>query len=157
MRIQNKKGLSAIVATLIIILLTLVAVGIIWAVIRNLVEGGAGQVDLSSKCLNVELSGVNVTENALIPGNYSVTLRRGSDSQDDIGVKIAVFKGATENSGVLEFGDFGNLDALGTVTKPVVTVAPALITEGDSIQFTAYFQDTSGDPQLCSHTYTYSF
>lgn len=156
MRIQNKKGLSAIVATLIIILLTLVAVGIIWAVIRNLVEGGAEQVDLSSKCLNVELSGVNVNETA-VAGTYDVTLRRGSDSQDDIGVKIAVFKGATENSGVLEFGDFGNLDALGTVTKPVVTVAPALITEGDSIQFTAYFQDTSGDPQLCSHTYTYSF
>ena len=37
---NNKKGLSTIVATLLIILLTLVAVGIIWIVIRNVVQTG---------------------------------------------------------------------------------------------------------------------
>ena len=35
--IQNRKGLSAIIATLLIILLTLVAVGIIWVAVGNIV------------------------------------------------------------------------------------------------------------------------
>jgi len=153
MRIQNRKGLSTIVATLIIILLTLVAVGIIWVVIRNVVESGAEQVDISQKCLAVELSAVSVTESA---GVYSVTLHRGSDSQGDIGVKVNVFSGLTTNSGVLEFGAFGDLDALGTVTK-TVPESGAILTGGDKIEFTAYFKDDSGDPQLCSHTYEETF
>ena len=157
MRIQNKKGLSEIVATLIIILLTLVAVGIIWVVIRNVVEGGAEQVDISQRCLAVELSAVTVNETS--SGAYSVTLRRGSDSQGDIGVKVNVFLGTTTSSGVMDFGAFGDLDALGTVTKPVNTnIAPAvLVTPGDNVEFTAFFKDVSGNEQLCSRTNTYNF
>jgi len=151
MRIQNKKGLSTIVATLIIILLTLVAVGIIWAVIRNLVEGGAEQVDLSSKCLNVELSAGSVNETS--PGVYSVTLSRRGSNEDDIGVKVNVFNDTT-NSGVLNFGTvFGELGALGTVTSPVNTT----LINGNKIEFTAFFKDASGDEQPCTHTYEKTF
>ena len=157
MKLQNRKGLSTIVATLIIILLTLVAVGIIWVVIRNVVEGGAEQVDISQRCLAVELSAVTVNETS--SGAYSVTLRRGSDSQGDIGVKVNVFLGTTTSSGVMDFGAFGDLDALGTVTKPVNTnIAPAvLVTPGDNVEFTAFFKDVSGNEQLCSRTNTYNF
>lgn len=35
---KDSKGLSTIVATLLIILLTLVAVGVIWIVVRNVME-----------------------------------------------------------------------------------------------------------------------
>jgi flagellin-like protein len=50
---MEKKGLSAVVTTLIIILLVLVAVGIIWVVVRNVVEEGGSTIDLSVKCLDV--------------------------------------------------------------------------------------------------------
>jgi len=132
----DKKGLSTIVATLIIILLTLVAVGIIWVVIRNVVEGGAGQIELSQKCLAVELSAVTVNETS--SGIYDVTLRRGTGNQEDIGV-----------------GDFGELDALGTVTNTVDT--NATLTGGDKIEFTAFFQGASGEEQLCSQTKSFEF
>jgi len=35
----NKRGLSTIVVTLIIILISLVAVGIVWVVVNNLIKG----------------------------------------------------------------------------------------------------------------------
>ena len=37
---SNKKGLSTVVTTLIIILLVLVAIGIVWVVIRGVIESG---------------------------------------------------------------------------------------------------------------------
>jgi len=55
---QNTKGLSEIVATLIIILLTLVAVGIIWVVIRVVVKIGAGQISVSAIFININLISV---------------------------------------------------------------------------------------------------
>ena len=42
----KKKGLSTIVITLIIILISLVAVGIIWVVVRNVIQTGTEQVAL---------------------------------------------------------------------------------------------------------------
>lgn len=149
--IQNRKGLSAIIATLLIILLTLVAVGIIWVVIRNVIQGGAESIDLSSKCIAVELNAVTVTD--LGSGLYNVTLRRGSDSQGDIGVKVNVFQGPTTSSGVQDWGAFGELDALGTVTRP--TTIP--LTGGDKVEFTAFFRDASNNDQLCSQTNNFLF
>jgi len=156
---QNKRGLSTIVATLLIILLTLIAVGIIWVVIRNVVQSGAEQVDLSTKCVSVELSAVTVVNGTGPAGNYTVTLHRGSDSQGDIGVKINVFRGATVSSGIMNFGAFGDLDALGTVTKTVdTTIAPATtVTNGNKIEFTPFFRDSEGNDQLCSQIGTYNF
>jgi len=57
---SNKKGLSTIVATLLIILLTLVAVGIIWVVIRGVVRDSTDQVDIDSKCLAASVEATRV-------------------------------------------------------------------------------------------------
>ncbi len=57
---KKTKGLSTIVATLIIILLVLVAVGIIWVVVRNVIEGGAQQIQGSNDCLAVEVKPTKV-------------------------------------------------------------------------------------------------
>jgi len=51
----NKRGLSDIVATLIIILLVIVAAGIIWVVVRNIVGSGADTIEMSQKCVEIEL------------------------------------------------------------------------------------------------------
>jgi len=153
MKIQDRKGLSAIVATLLIILLTLVAVGIVWFVINNLIKSGAEQVEIGQKCVSVTLEAVIVTETS--SGVYNVTLKRGADSQGDIGVKVNILLGTTTSSGVLDFGAFGDLDTLGTVTR-TITTAPALA-GGDKVEFTAFFQDASGNEQLCSLTNSFNF
>jgi len=147
---ENKRGLSAIVATLIIILLVLVAVGIIWVVVRNLLQEGAEQVDISTKCMAVDVRAVSVATVAGEAGNYSVTLRRTAGGEAIGGVKISLFN-ETGNSGVLD--GFLVLSELETRTETVV----AGVTNANKLEFTVYFLDASGNERLCSQTNPYSF
>ena len=146
---MNKRGLDAVVTTLIIILLVLVAVGIIWVVVRNVIQQGSEQIDISSKCLSVDLKAVGVSPVVTQVGNYSVTLRRASGGDAIGGVKVTLFND-TANSGVLEFGDA--VDELETSTQTVVGVTGA-----NKLEFTAYLIDASGNQQLCSQTGTFTF
>lgn len=145
---ENKRGLSAIVATLIIILLVLVAVGIIWVVVRNLLQEGAEQVDISTKCIAVDLRAVGVIPVVGEAGNYSVTLRRVAGGEAIGGVKIVLFN-ETANSGVLNFTALLELE-----TKTETFVAG--ITNANKLEFTVYFTDTSGAERLCSQTNSYT-
>ena len=147
---ENKRGLSAIVATLIIILLVLVAVGIIWVVVRNLLQEGAEQVDISTKCMAVDVRAVSVATVAGEAGNYSVTLRRTAGGETMGGIKISLFN-ETGNSGVLD--GFLVLSELETRTETVV----AGVTNANKLEYTVYFLDASGNERLCSQTNPYSF
>lgn len=148
---ENKRGLSAIVATLIIILLVLVAVGIIWVVVRNLIQEGAEQIDVSTKCIAVDVRAVGVVESA---GNYSVTLRRFAGGETIGGVKIALFS-ETDNSGVL--GGFNeSTTLLGELETKTDTFTTTVI-GANRLEFTIYFLDESGNERLCSQTSSYSF
>jgi len=64
----DKRGLSTIVATLLIILLTLVAVGIIWVVIKNVITSGTEQISLGKLTLSLEIKSatVNIVGNTII-------------------------------------------------------------------------------------------
>ncbi|MBM3228577.1 hypothetical protein FJZ20_01700 [Candidatus Pacearchaeota archaeon] len=55
MKPNNKRGLSNIVATLIIILLVIVAAGIIWVVVKNVVTGSAEDVQVASLTTNLKI------------------------------------------------------------------------------------------------------
>ena len=146
---MDKRGLDAVVTTLLIILLVLVAVGIIWVVVRNVVQQGSEQIDISAKCLSVDIQAVSV---APVAGNataYSVTLRRAAGGDAIAGIKVAIFNNAT-NGGVVEFGNA--LDELETATQTVAGVANA-----NRIEYTPYFVDASGNEQLCSQTGEFNF
>ena len=148
---KNKRGLSAIVATLIIILLVLVAVGIIWVVVRNLIQEGAEQVDISTKCMAIDVRAVSVIPVVGEAGNYSVTLRRTAGGEAIGGIKIVLFND-TANSGVLS--GFLDLDELETKTE---TFADTNVTNANKLEYTVYFTDESGTEALCSQTNPYSF
>ena len=157
---ENKKGLSAIIATLLIILLTLVSVGIIWAVIRNVVQSGADQLESSQKCISVALEAVNVTETSVNSGIYAVTLSRGADNQGDLGVKVNIFNTvASTSSGVSNVGAVGDLDSLGRQTFNVNTNNPplAFVSGGNKMEFTVFFIDGSGNEQVCQSTNDFNF
>lgn len=152
---RNNKGLSTIVATLIIILLTLVAVGIIWVVIRNVIQGGAESVDLSTKCIAVSLEANSVTETPA--GVYAVTLKRNAGGEALGGIKVSVFN-AIVSSGIK---DFGVLTELQTRTVSIDTntgTGITAVTGGNKIEYTPFFVDSSGNEQLCPQsTQTYEF
>ena len=55
---KDKRALSEIVATLVTILLVLVAIGIVWVVVRNVIQKGAEQISLGSLTLKMEIQKV---------------------------------------------------------------------------------------------------
>ena len=92
---MNKKGLSTVVTTLIVILLVLVAIAIIWVVIRNVIESGAGQIDVRSTCLGIDLKIINELTRFSCEGAYpDITYLL------DIDEKIGLAKASKK-----EFGD----------------------------------------------------
>ena len=148
---ENRKGLSAVVTTLIIILLVLVAVGIIWVVVRNLVESGAEQIEVNTKCIAVDVRAVSVLPVSGEDGNYTVSLNRQAGGGDIGGVKINVFND-TDSSGVIDFNN--SIEALNTETERIDANG---VTGANKIQFTVFFLDASGNEQLCTTTKEFTF
>ncbi len=90
---MNKKGVSAIVATLIIILLVIVSAGIVWVAIRNIISEGAEGIELGSFFLDLQIQKVNVERDQI-----KVTVKRGGgDGETEISV-IAFIISDGENS-----------------------------------------------------------
>lgn len=73
---MNKKGLSAVVASLLIVLITIAAVLIVWQVVKTNIEDTASQLS-QADCINVDvkLNSCNLT------GTYSLTYAAGSLSK----------------------------------------------------------------------------
>jgi len=149
---KDKRGLSAVVTTLLIILLVLVAVGIIWVVVRGVVETGTEQIDVSARCLSVDIRATEVIETSA--GVYDVTLMRRSGGDDIDGVVVNVFND-TESSGIVDFGvAIGELD---TETQSVDTSLETQVLNGNRIEFTVYINDASGNQQFCTQIGEYNF
>ena len=153
---NNKKGLSTIVATLLIILLTLVAVGIIWVVVKNVITGGASQVTIDSKCLAANIAATKVVTNPINVTftSYNVTLNRAGGQDEIGGVKLA-FANSDESSSVVADVP-GNIAALSTFTTSV-SVDDAKLANATKVSVVVYFLDDSGNPQLCTTANQLSF
>lgn len=149
---SSKKGLSDVVATLVVILLVLVAVGVVWAAVQGLIRGGAEQVELNSRCNEVDFQSVGISESG--GGNYTVTLDRTSSGETINGVKVAFFNSSGASSGVLEFG--ASLDPLERQIREVDTSLGNLVLNANRFDMTPYFVDESGNEDLCSQTRSFS-
>jgi len=147
---ESKRGLSAIVATLLIILLTLIAVGIIWTVVRNFVESGSEDVDINARCLGIDVRPIESVGVIGESGNYSITLERKSGGGEIDGVVINIFN-STESSGVIDFGTA--LTELDSKTSKIVTN----IVNGNKVEATVYILDSSGNRKYCSTTEEFNF
>ena len=94
---RNKRGLSTIVATLLIILLTLVAVGVIWMVVRNVIQSGTEQISLGKITLDLEMKSVsvNVSNNSM-----EIKVKRNTGSGEFVGLSFIIEDGS--NSEVIK-------------------------------------------------------
>ena len=149
---KNKKGLSMVVTTLIIILLVLVATGIIWGVVNNLLGRSTGNIQTSAKCLDADIQATKVNETS--EGVYNVTLKRSStgDAETSFFAKV-VFYNENDNSAPLSFTN--GLIPLQTKTQ---TFTETGIANATKIEVTPYFVDAdSGKDQLCPTTTEFEF
>ncbi len=153
---MDKKGLSTIVITLIIILVSLVAIGIIWVVVRNLVGSGSGQIEINAKCISTDIQAVTSNCSAVAPKSCTVRFERTGTETSSIGGLKLVFKNVTsgttyETSTVIDVS--GNVDRLLGKT----TTVPTGLTGVNRVEVSTYFADSQGNAQICSQTNTLVF
>ncbi len=76
---KNKRGMSGIMTTLIIVLLALVAIGIVWKTVLPIVNKGAESAEtegtyLTSYCEDDEVGGIICNEDEICTGREVTTL-----------------------------------------------------------------------------------
>jgi flagellin-like protein len=146
---KNNKGLSAVVTTLIIILLTIVAIMIIWGVVKGLLDNSSKTIDKSTKCLEIDIQATKVVNNSA--GNYSVTVARTSGGEDIIeGIEI-VLQSDSDASDVTIFEE-----AFGPMKVKTFSIYKEGLSNVSRAIVSAYFTDSNGEKQRCPET-TYNF
>ncbi len=157
---KNKLGLSDIVITLIIIVLSLVAIGVVWVVVRNLITTGSTSISSNVECLdtNIGITAVACSNSTTNAGNIAcnLTLTRTGTEQSAIGGVDLVF--SNQSSGISSdlINVAGNIQPL--VGEMAVINDTNMTTNNgiDTIQATPYFTDSSGKTQLCSQTTSFT-
>lgn len=140
---NNKKGLSTIVATLIIILLVLVAAGIIWVVVRNVVQEGTDQIGNSQRCFQNEVEIIKVSNSSLV---YNVTISKDTGNDEIAGVRLVFVSDDGESSEIHDVE--GTLGPLETKTVQVTLEN----SDPERIEAVVYFLDDAGNNQFCGIT-----
>lgn len=153
---NKKRGISTIVTTLIIILISLAAIGIVGLVINNFVKNSTQGIDINSKCLNVNVEATKVEcTDGTTTQICDVDLKRtGTDNSAIAGVKF-VFRGDNVNSNLISIE--GNIDALVGKMENGVETGVLNTEELNKLEVTVSFKDASGKEQLCPQTTSFNF
>lgn len=143
---MKKRGLSAIVTTLMFILLAFVAVGLIWGVVSNIVQRGTEQVDLSSRCLEFSFE---VTQTNCVLGvdgdDCVVTIKRNAGGDAVGGINIILTNASGESNFVHdEPGDMNTLDL------KTITITETGISNVNLAEIVPYLEDEFGNAQDCT-------
>lgn len=153
---KNNKGLSTIVATLIIILLVLVATGIIWVVVRGVINDAKGGVASEAMCLQSQVVATKVTPTAWGAVNgynvYSVTLSREGGNDELGGVNLVFADALGQNNFVKEIPTTDvEIPRLGTrtVTVSIPVNSTGLTQNATKITVVVYFINEDGTAYLC--------
>ena len=95
---MKKRGLSTVITSLIIILLVLIAVGIVWVVVKNIISEGVEDISLEKFTLDLKIKNVNVDNST---NNISTYIKRNPGKGDLVGIKFIFNDGI--NSEVFEY------------------------------------------------------
>jgi len=157
--ISDKKGLSTIVVTLILIVLSLVAVGAVWLIVSPMLKNSGQSADVSSKCLTVNVDATQVNcWNGVTNVLCNVTLSRSGTGSDAIGGVKLIFKNMTSGlTSTAAIDASGNIEPLVTKRINNVDTLIAISTRVSAVSITPYFTDSSGNQKLCSQQNTFTF
>ncbi len=146
---NSKRGLSTIVATLIIILLVIVAFGIISVVIRQTVTTGSEKIELNSKCLEVEIRATKVV--SLGNNLYEVTLSRSSSGDFPLDGVDLIFEDELGENSIKKERIKENVQPLDKFTE-IVTVSELV---PGSVSVVPFFLTKAGSVHYCESSFTF--
>ena len=87
---MNKKGISAVVANVLIVLLVVAAVAIIWAVVRPTIEQAGEGIEAGCFTIQVNPESCNATANADTGGQGTLSIYRRAGMGEITAFKILV-------------------------------------------------------------------
>jgi uncharacterized protein (TIGR02145 family) len=117
----EKRGMSTIVATLIIIMLVLVAAGVVWATVSNVVYKSSEQINLGKFTVDLKVENPQVMCNSL-----NITVKRNSGEGSFVGIAF-VFEGKDSSETIKEYVSMEELEersfafTLNTLTSENIT------------------------------------
>lgn len=146
MKRGDKRALSGIVTSLILIVLVLVAAGIVWAVYNSLIKGSADEAGLSAKCLGISLSVSNLT--CYTDGCGAMVVREDSSNTKFDGFEYSF---VNPSKGTDYADSSGNLAVKKMVSTPDMTLAGTGNTaKATEFRMRVYFNKENGDKYYCS-------
>jgi len=108
---MDKRGLSNLVATVLIVLLALAAVALVWGFLKPAFDRTGVQTDLRAKCISVNVEATTCVNNAST-GNATVTARLTAGEIAEVVAVIELEDGTTKTTrtvapGILETKKIG--------------------------------------------------
>ena len=157
---KNTKAMSAVVTTVILVALTLIAVGVIWTVISGIVTDRSDNVKTQSSCLDVNLEVMSTdcaeAKPTTDPVTYNCTTTTELKAGDTIkGFKIT-YKDADDMN--VESREYGvsvidvskTIKVLQTDTNETI----GLVSRPISVEVSAYITNAAGEKEVCDRMAT---
>ncbi len=154
----EKRGLSSIITSLILLLLVLVAIGITWIFLRNIISEESEDISFSKITINLKVEEVNIRDDGT-----EVFVKRGIGKGDLVGIKFAIRNGTettlyTKDTDMeeLEVRKFildytGNIDEV--TILPLLRLESGKIVEGNIADITSeniqYIGGSVGEGEEC--------
>jgi len=147
---KNKKGLSTVVTTLIIVALSLVAVVIVWVVVNNIINKQTTNIDYTAKCLDVEIRATSM-QCCMGDTTYSckAALERKLGSEAISGVKLTISNDTTKLETVDSKGNIAATKTTDTLSTSISTQTPK------KVDVFAYFVDKENKEHVCPSSTTF--
>ena len=141
---RDKKGVAGVILTIIMIVLVLAAVVIIWGIINNFLQTQSGEIDVGTRCLEVDLESTKLVCSGALNDVCDVTVSRNARGESIAGIKLVFTNASGETNYVHDVG--GNIAPLETTTISSISTG---IANANNVEVVAYFTDASGNEQLC--------
>jgi flagellin-like protein len=152
---RNKKAMSEIVTTVIMVVLALVAVAVIWQIINNLIGEKGAQISVTQKCLDVKLNVQSVTGCSTGDG-CTISVKRAAGGEDFDGLKVVLKNSANSSKVISVDGNIGELETA-SINAALISGDAFDSASANKVEVTAFFVDESGQEQICPSTTAYTF
>lgn len=148
---KNRKAMSAVVTSVILIALVLIALGVVWAVISNLIQERSGTIDVQNKCLDMSVKAI-ATSSVCDATGCTVTLRREGGTGTIEGAKVLMTDGSTYSNAVTYTGDIAPFETASAVFDAAAmnSIVPTKVEVSVGV-----LDESTGDTVYCSNPTTY--
>lgn len=144
---NDKRAISGVVMSVIMIVLVLVAVGVVWVVVQNLLESNAENIESSSDCLGLSFEVTDLECSDESGCSYTIERTLSSSSDPLGGMEVRYYDAEGTMRGPFAKGG----DYLGKTTK-----TESSITDIERLVIKPYFGTYDGDDyNLCNLVFEY--